>query len=88
MPSKLDFSNPAAPEEIGVSAAALDQINTVFDRQLAEGLHSAAQLVVVRDGRVLVDRAGGSFQGQPVRRDTPFYCFSVSKAFTLSLIHI
>ncbi|HSO19099.1 MAG TPA: serine hydrolase domain-containing protein [Desulfosarcina sp.] len=87
MQSQLDFSPPAAPEQAGVRAGDLEKINQIFDRQLAEGLHFAAQLVVARDGLVLVDRAAGSFGGQQVRHDTPFYTFSVSKAFTGMCVH-
>jgi len=87
MQSQLNFSHTAAPEQAGVSAGDLEKINQIFDRQLAVGLHSAAQLVVVKDGLVMVDRAAGSFDGQQVRHDTPFYTFSVSKAFTGMCIH-
>lgn len=83
-----DFSQPVPPEQVGADPAALQRLEKLFVAQIAAGLHPAAQMVVVKDGQVLFDRAAGQFRGgKPVRADTPFYCFSVSKAFTGSCIH-
>ena len=84
----LDFFQLTPPEKVGADPAALAHLHQIFDRQFDEGLHPAAQLVVVKDGHVLVDRAAGQFRGgKAVQADTPFYCFSVSKAFTGMCIH-
>lgn len=84
----LDFSHPISPEEAGVDSAALARLKAVFDAQLADGLHPATQMVVVKDSQVLFDQAAGQFRGgKPVRAETPFYCFSVSKAFTGICVH-
>ncbi|MBN2045975.1 MAG: beta-lactamase family protein [Anaerolineales bacterium] len=84
----LDFTRPVAPEEAGIDPTALTRLHDLFGSQLADGLHPAAQLVVVKDGQVVIDLAAGSFRGgKPVKPDTPFYCFSVSKAFTGICIH-
>jgi len=87
MDGQIDFSQIADPQDLGANSRALERLNQIFDRQLAEGLHSAAQMVVLKDGQVLMDRAAGSFGGQAVRPDTPFYSFSVSKAFTAMCVH-
>jgi CubicO group peptidase (beta-lactamase class C family) len=51
-------------------------------------LHSAAQIVVRRHGRVLVNHAEGRGAQAPViQANTPFLCFSISKAFTGLCIH-
>jgi CubicO group peptidase (beta-lactamase class C family) len=87
MDSPLDFSQISPPQDAGIDPDALQRLDALFDRQIAEGLHPAAQMVVIKNGQVIFDRAAGSFRGQPVQPDTPFYCFSVSKAFTGMCVH-
>ena len=87
MDSPLDFSKISPPQDAGIDPDALKRLDALFDRQIAKGLHPAAQMAVVKDGQVIFDRSAGSFRGQPVRPDTPFYCFSVSKAFTGMCVH-
>jgi CubicO group peptidase (beta-lactamase class C family) len=63
----------------------VQRIVEVFARQLAQGLHTGAQLVVLRDGQVILDRAAGftdASRRQPVTPDTPFHLYSCSKALT------
>ena len=84
----LDFSAPISPKEVGLDSAALTRLADLFHAQITDGLHPAAQMVVIKDGQVLFDQAVGQFRGgKPVRANTPFYCFSVSKAFTGICIH-
>lgn len=84
----INYSCLAGPDEAGIDPAALARLHQLFDRQFAEDMHPAAQLVVLKEGRVIVDRAAGTFRnGKPVTADTPFYCFSVSKAFTGMCVH-
>jgi CubicO group peptidase (beta-lactamase class C family) len=84
----LDFSHSISPEEAGVDPAALSRLDQLFHAQITGGLHPAAQMVVIKDGQVLFDQAVGQFNGgMPVRANTPFYCFSVSKAFTGMCVH-
>ncbi len=61
----------------------------VFKRQIVqERLHNAAQLVVLHQGKVIADLAHGGMQrNRPVTSATPFFTFSVSKAFTGVCIH-
>jgi len=62
----------------------------IFERQIQEGLHPGAQLVVLRHGRVVVDRSAGwadVSRRRPVLPDTPFLTYSVSKAFTGMCTH-
>jgi CubicO group peptidase (beta-lactamase class C family) len=87
MPEPIDFSQTPDPLAVGIEPQALQPLADLFDRYLAEGLHPAAQMVVLKDDQVIFDRAAGSFNGIPVTADTPFYCFSVTKAFTGVCVH-
>ncbi len=86
----LNFSTLANPGEVGMNLAGIERIHQVFDDMLARKLHPGAQLVVLRRGRVMVDRAEGlAHLGKrlPVQAETPFMTFSVSKAFTGMCVH-
>jgi CubicO group peptidase (beta-lactamase class C family) len=88
MGNRIDFSARPDLAALGIDPDRQRAVEEIFHRHFAEGLHSAAQLVVVSDGQVVVDLAAGSFRsGQPVRPETPFYCFSVSKALTGMCVH-
>jgi CubicO group peptidase (beta-lactamase class C family) len=90
MADTIDYSRKLDAYALGVDAAALRNLEEIFLSQIADGLHTAAQMVVLLDGKVLFDRAAGSFRGQnkkKVTQQTPFYCFSVTKAFTAMCVH-
>jgi CubicO group peptidase (beta-lactamase class C family) len=61
-----------------------------YESHLSEELHPGSQLVLLRKGQVVLDRAEGFAN---VRRklamtpSTPFHCFSVTKPFTAMCIH-
>jgi CubicO group peptidase (beta-lactamase class C family) len=87
----LDYAaGEADPAGLGLSAAGLARVAAIFERQVADGLHPGAQLVVLRRGQVALDRAVGVANiksGLPVTAETPFLCFSVTKPFTGLCIH-
>lgn len=88
MADSIDYSKKLDAYALGVDAAALRNLEEIFLGQIADGLHPAAQMVVVLDGRVLFDRAAGVFRGKKrVTQETPFYCFSATKAFTGICVH-
>lgn len=89
MTDPVDFSHEVNPESAGMHRAGIEELARVFEDQItARHWHSAAQLVVLRHGKVVLDRAlGVGRYGKPVERDTPFYCFSVSKPFTGLCVH-
>lgn len=89
MVDRIDFSREVEPETAGMSREGVKYLAHVFEDQLKrKHWHPAAQLVVLRHGRVILDRAlGVGRHGKPVDRDTPFYCFSVSKPFTGMCVH-
>lgn len=65
-----------------------EKLHQVFHSLLHEQkLHSAAQIAVLRDGQVLVDHAEGTGSYTGIDTNTPFLCFSISKAFTGLCIH-
>lgn len=88
--SHLTYSGEVAPTIVGMSESGVRQIVDIFNRQITNGLHPGAQLVVLRHGQVVVDRFGGlanTDRGMPVNADTPFLTYSVSKAFTGMCVH-
>jgi len=73
-----------------MTEAGVRRIGEVFDGQLAAGMHPGAQLVVLRHGQVVVDRAAGWADVRrrtPVTPETPFLTWSVSKPFTGMCVH-
>ncbi len=84
-----DFEHPVDGLEVGLNPEKLDRLRQVFVDQIdRQKLHPAAQLVVLRHGRVVLDLAHGTGRfGQPITSQTPFYTFSVTKAFTGICIH-
>jgi CubicO group peptidase (beta-lactamase class C family) len=88
--SKLDTSTGVHTAPAGISIAGIERVKRIFYRQMEEGQHPGAQLVVLRFGQVVVDLASGLADlrtGRPVTPDTPFLTWSVSKAFTGMCIH-
>jgi CubicO group peptidase (beta-lactamase class C family) len=86
----LVFNGPATPSLAGLPAAKLARVKDVFQRQLAEGWHPGAQMVVVWRGQVVVDLADGLAQvrrRRPVLAETPFLTFSTSKPFSAMCLH-
>ncbi len=88
--SPITYRFPVDPASAGMSAAGVRRINEIFDSQLARGLHPGAQLVVLRHGQVVVDRAAGLasiVRRTAVTPETPFLTWSCTKAFTGICIH-
>ena len=79
----LDFTRSAPPAEAGLDARALARLASLFEAWIATpgDRRSAGQLVVVHHGRVAFDR---TVNADPT---TPFFTFSVTKAFTGVCIH-
>ena len=85
----LEFDSPAEPNQIGLDADRLEKVREVFIDQIdRQELHPAAQLVVARQGQVVLDLAHGKGRfGRPITPETPFFTFSVTKAFTGVCVH-
>jgi CubicO group peptidase (beta-lactamase class C family) len=88
--SELDFSTAVQPASAGMNVAGIRRVKEVFYRQIEDGQHPGAQLVVLRFDKVLLDLAAGIADlrnGRRVTPETPFLTWSVSKAFTGMCIH-
>lgn len=87
--SSLDFGAVTANGRTGYYAPGFGAVARVFDRQLRAGLHPGAQLVVVHDGAIVVDRAGGTTARGGAVAVTPrtrFLTYSISKVATAACI--
>ena len=86
----------AAIDESAVAAAGMDlaavrDLETLFHRQIADGLHPGAGLAVYRHGRLVVDLWGGRADdaaGVPVAADTMFILYSSTKPLAAVCLHI
>jgi CubicO group peptidase (beta-lactamase class C family) len=88
MQNKIDFSHEVRPVEAGFSQDGFDRLSRLFEDQVnVQNLHPSAQMVILRHGKVVMDRAIGNDRGQPISRETPYLTFSVSKAFTGACVH-
>ncbi|NSW53350.1 MAG: beta-lactamase family protein [Anaerolineae bacterium] len=86
----LDFSREVDPTAVGMRTEFVQKLVGAFEHQYKRKFHSAAQLVVLRHGQVVVDRTIGtlSFENNtPVTPHTPFLLFSASKAITAMAVH-
>lgn len=85
----LNFDSPTEPKQVGMDVGRLVKLRQVFYDQIDhQALHPAAQLVVLRHGQVVLDLAHGQGRfGRPVTPQTPFFTFSVTKAFTGVCVH-
>lgn len=87
----IDYRTPVTPEEASLSAEGLQNVQRIFDEMITENLHPGAQLVVLRDGRPVLNLAAGVAdlrRGRLVTPDTPYLVFSCTKPFTAACIHL
>lgn len=89
MAERVDFSKEVDPKTVGMRPGAIDALAHTFETDITERhMHKAAQLVLLRHGQVVLDRAlGVGRHNRPIDQDTPFYNFSVSKPFTGMCVH-
>ena len=86
----IQWAAEIQPSSPAMNDPAVKKIVHVYESQLSEGLHPGSQLVVLRHGDILIDRADGVAnvgQKLKVTPDTPFNCFSITKPFTAVCIH-
>ncbi len=68
----------------GMSRKGVKRISEIFDNQIQEGIGPGAQLIVMKDGQIILDRYGGYADTKKkhlVSKDTRFLAFSISKSF-------
>ncbi|MRS05076.1 hypothetical protein EG832_17950, partial [bacterium] len=87
--STVDFSREVEPHQAGMQSNKVLKLVQLFESQITEQqLHPAAQFVVLRHGKVVLDRViGVGRDGKPIDYSTPFYTFSTSKPFMGICIH-
>ncbi len=79
----IDYTHEISPQAAGMRPAGVAALAGLFEDQiLRQGLHPAAQLVVLHRGQVILDRALGVGRFSSVQKDSPFLAFSVTKPFT------
>lgn len=86
MSTPIDYSQEPNPAAAGMTAEGIRSLGSIFEGMYADGLHPAAQMVVLRRGQVAFDRAIGEARGRPVSPTTPFLAFSSTKAFTAAAV--
>ncbi len=88
MTNIVRYGGEENPESVGMNGASLKALAGLLEEQAAKGWHKGAQFVVLWKGKALLDQAIGEDQrGRPINVDTPFYTFSVAKAFTAVCVH-
>jgi len=81
----------SGPGPAGMNPAMLARLSEAFDAQLERGLHYGAQLAVWRNGSPVFSRTGGYADAagkRPVRPETPFMIYSVTKSFVATAVHM
>ena len=87
---EIEWGEDISPVIVGMTEQGVKNIINVYASQLSEGLHEGSQLVVLRKGHVVVDKAGGVAnvrRNLKVTPNTPFNCFSITKPFTAICVH-
>ncbi len=82
---QLVFGREVAPDSVGLNRKLIRQASHYFDQELVNGNHVGGQLVLLRHGKVVLDRTNGVTRigsRQSVRPDTPFVTFSCTKPLT------
>jgi len=88
--NEIQWGEEVLPSRVEMKDQGVKKIIDVYSSQLAEGYHQGSQLVILRNEKIIVDRADGFAN---VRRklkvipNTPFHCFSITKPFTAICIH-
>lgn len=88
------------PARVGLDAGAVERIWSTVEQLYRSGTQPGVALVVRRRSQVVLERAIGHLRGAPMvgarraaepvplRHDSPFCIFSVSKAVTAMLVHL
>ena len=84
----VNFGNEVPLESVGMSQSGINALLRVIKLEAARGWHKAAQLVVLRRGQVVLDRSfGQDHRSRAINVETPFFTFSVTKAFIGMCVH-
>lgn len=82
----------APPSSLGLDAPALDRLQELITRHLAEGRHPGAQIAMARDGKLALFRTFGDARLDPARvparDDSLWLLYSNTKVITASAIWV
>jgi CubicO group peptidase (beta-lactamase class C family) len=81
----VDGFRRARPASVGMSAVRLERLDRVLDAYVERGQLPGYQLLVARRGKLVHQRVRGSMDledGRPLRNDTIFRIYSMSKVIT------
>jgi CubicO group peptidase (beta-lactamase class C family) len=87
---EIEWGEEITPSTVGMNDLGVKKILDVYHSQLSDGLHYGSQLVVLRNGNIILDRSNGLANLQRKLKVTPntlFHCFSITKPFTAICIH-
>jgi CubicO group peptidase (beta-lactamase class C family) len=87
---EIEWGEEVTASMAGMSDPGVKKILEVYQNQLSEGYHYGSQLVILRNGKIVLDRADGRAnvkRNLNVTPDTLFNCFSITKPFTATCIH-
>ncbi len=85
------MTTTAVLDEVGMNPAAVQALEALFHRQIADGRHPGAGLAVYRHGQLAVDLWGGradDASGKPVDAGTMFILYSSTKPLAAACLHI
>lgn len=88
--NEIQWGEEVLPSRVKMKDQGVIKIIDVYASQLAKGYHQGSQLVILRNGKIIVDRADGFANVRrklKVTPNTPFNCFSITKPFTAICIH-
>lgn len=80
-----------AAGSVKMDPQALERVEELFQRQIAEGLHPGAALAVYRYGHLVLDIVGGQADqeaSKPVTQETMFVLFSSTKPLAAACLYI
>ena len=85
------MTTSAVLDEVGMNPTAVQELEALFRRQIADGLHPGAGLAVYRHGKLAVDLWGGLADdagGKPVNAGTMFILYSSTKPLAAVCLHL
>jgi CubicO group peptidase (beta-lactamase class C family) len=84
MTESFSLNGEASQSKNGMSSIGVKRISKIFENQIQEGINPGAQLVVMRNGQMILEQYEGyadTKKKQLVSPETRFLAFSISKSF-------
>ena len=84
MIKSISLNSGSSQSSHGMSSIGVKRISELFENQFQEGISPGAQLVVMRDGQMILEQCVGyanTKKKHPISPETRFLAFSISKSF-------